>query len=98
MFVMLLREAIAATVVPYLLAMTVNVSPGFTAWVRWDVAPPAVEPELRPLSEGIATAAGTVNGSPVFNNWGLALMSSRTVTPYLWAIDSKESPATMLCF
>ena len=30
MLVMLLNEAIAATVVPYLIAMDVNVSPGFT--------------------------------------------------------------------
>ena len=30
-FVILFKEAIAATVVPYLIAIEVNVSPGFTA-------------------------------------------------------------------
>ena len=53
MFVILLREAIAATVVPYLMAITVRVSPGFTACVL------CVGEEL--LSAGIATATGTVN-------------------------------------
>jgi hypothetical protein len=31
MFVILFKDAIAATVVPYLMAMDVNESPGFTA-------------------------------------------------------------------
>src|SRR5262249_35479626 len=43
-------------------------------------------------------ATGIVNASPVFNNCGLALTSSRTVTPYLLAIVSNESPAATICF
>ena len=61
-FVMLLAEAIAATVVPNLTAMTVSESPAFTVYVLDVDPPPLVEdPELLPLSDGIATATGTIN-------------------------------------
>src|SRR5687768_1421894 len=91
MFVILLAEAMAATVVPYLMAITVKFSPDFTVWVRVDV-----EPSLS--SDGIAIPTGTVNCSPVLSSCGFALTSSRTVTPYLLAMDSKVSPAATVCF
>jgi hypothetical protein len=87
---MLFAEASAATVVPYLMAITVSVSPDFTVWVR------GIEAE--PSSAGMAIATGIVNCSPVFSNCGFALTSSRTVTPYRLAIVSKESPAAIVCF
>ena len=53
MLVILLADAIAATVVPYLTAIAVSVSPAFMVYVLGV----AVEPP----SAGIATATGIVN-------------------------------------
>jgi len=96
-FEILFAEAIAATVVLYLIAIAYNESPDLTVYILGDEEPlrPPVEPASP--SAGIATAMGTVSESPVFNNCGFALTSSLTVTPYLFAIDSNESPAATEC-
>lgn len=67
-FEILFAEAIAATVVPYLTAIAYNESPDLTVYVLGDEEPlrPPVEPASP--SAGIATATGTANESPDFNN------------------------------